>query len=133
MSYYEQDNQDPYYDNRFNRDPAVMPHSGLGVASFIIAMIVVVLSILAVVLIVMALGQAYSRSGGRSLATAGGLIICGGAVAALVGVGLGIGACFQENRNRTFAIVGLILNGLIILAVAVLFAIGMMADARWMR
>jgi hypothetical protein len=131
-SYYEPDNQDHYYDNRPRREPGPPPHSGLGIASFIIAMVVVVVGLVAVLLIVLASGRPYRRDAEPLIAMLVGLI-CLGFVAALVGIGLGIGGCVQEDRNRTFAVTGLIINGIIVLGVAMLFLIGLAVDARWMR
>src|SRR5207237_120752 len=66
-----------------------------------------------------------NRNTAETMGVMTGLFVCGGALASLVGLGLGMAGVFQEDRNRTFAVIGLILNGLIILGTAALFIIGM--------
>jgi hypothetical protein len=109
----------------FRRGP--MPHSGLGVASFLIGVIVLVIDlVLLVLLVVVASGPRGLRSDAAS--TVGGvfgIFNCVGVLAALGGLGVGVGGIFQENRNRTFAVIGVVLNGLIVVAVTLLFLIGM--------
>jgi hypothetical protein len=94
-----------------------LPHSGLGVASFLIGALVIVIDLLFVVLALVA-GQSDSAVVFGRLAV---IFNCLGAVTALVGLGLGVPALFQEERNRTFAVLGVGANGLVLLAVTGLF------------
>jgi hypothetical protein len=109
-----------------------MPHSGLGIASFIMGLLV----LLTVLLSLMSVPRTPIKKGHRSLigvpvpavseeqVMAGGLICVAGLASGvgLVGLGLGLAAVFQKDRKRTFVVIGLILNGL---GTAVLFIIGM--------
>jgi hypothetical protein len=101
--------------------PRYLPHSGLGIASFVIGLVVVVIVLLMVLLIGVLAANRANRNTADTMAAMTGLSICGGALASLVGLGLGMAGVIQEDRNRTFAVIGLILNGLIILGTAVLF------------
>ena len=105
--------------------PRHLPHSGLGIASFIIGLVVVVIILLMVLLIGVLASNRANRNTAETMGVMTGLFVCGGALASLVGLGLGMAGVFQEDRNRTFAVIGLILNGLIILGTAALFIIGM--------
>jgi hypothetical protein len=87
--------------------------------------VVIVLCLLVIVLaVVMSKGRG-SRDAAEAMTVMAGLVICGGAVASLVGLGLGVGGLFQEDRNRTLAVVGLILNGLVLIGGVVLVILGM--------
>jgi hypothetical protein len=105
--------------------PRHRPHSGLGIASFIIGLVVVVIVLLMFLLIGVLASSRANRNTAETMGVMTGLFVCGGALASLVGLGLGLAGVFQEDRNRTFAVIGLILNGLIILGTAALFVIGM--------
>jgi hypothetical protein len=111
-------------DARYGR-PRHLPHSGLGIASFIIGLVVVVIVLLMFLLIGVVAASRANRDTAHTMGVMTGLFVCAGAVASLVGLGLGMGGVFQGDRNRTFAVIGLILNGLILLGTAVLFLIGM--------
>ncbi len=92
-------------------------HSGLGVASSVIGLIVIVLDILILILVLV---LASGRAGRREMQTIGavaGVFNCLGVVACLIGLALGVGGLFQEYRNRTFAVVGAVLNGAVILLI----------------
>ncbi len=119
---------DPYGDERGDaRYPDVgrRTHSGVGIASFLIGLIVIVIDLLLVLLlVVLATGGAGYREG-RTVGTLAGVFNCIGVLACLAGLGLGVAGLFQEDRNRTFAVLGVILNGLVILIVAGLFIVGM--------
>jgi len=112
-----------YADEVAERLAAGLPHSGLGIASFLIGLVVVLLNVL-VVLIAVLMGR-----GGRTPDAVGsvgmllGFFFGTGVVGALVGLGLGVGGLFREDRNRTFAVVGLVLNLLVVLAATALFLV----------
>ena len=107
--------------------PPVEPkHSGLGIASFII-------SILSGILMCLAIGgataAAYSASGGvqgnTSLLAALGLSMFCLLFACVVSLGLGIGALFQKNRKKIFAILGVVFAIVVILGWVALEIIGL--------
>jgi hypothetical protein len=55
---------------------------------------------------------------------AGALFMCGPGLG-LVGIGLGIASVIQKTDRKIFGIIGLAINGLIILSICVLFFIGL--------
>jgi hypothetical protein len=137
MSRYPHD--EPYYDDSPGYRPSSEPqrHSGLGVASFIIGLVVILLDVLAIFLvIIVAAGEASRpwspgrRDAAEAMAVLTGIIFCGGAVAALVGLGLGFGSLFQEDRKKGLGIAGVILNSLVLLALLTLVMIGLLASGR---
>jgi hypothetical protein len=116
-------------DDRWD-EPSRLPHSGLGVASFIISLIVIVLTVLVVLLSVVARANRAHHSTADAMLGITLLFGCTGLLACVVGLSLGVAGVFQEDRNRTFAVVGIILNGLVILGTVALILIGM-ASATW--
>jgi hypothetical protein len=105
--------------------PAQGGHSGLGVASFIIGLVVIALTLLIIVLaVIVSVGSPPGDTAYR-MGMMVGTVVCGELVVCLVGVGLGIGGLFQGNRSRTLAVIGVILNGLVLFGGIVLMLIGM--------
>lgn len=119
-----------YYDEAppYTRAARPVQQSGLGIASFIIGLGVVLIDVLmfAVIVIMAATNPArFARPGDAGdLAIVIGLVFCGGWVVSLAGLGLGIGGLCQTDRSRGLAIAGVILNSLVIVVVLVLFLIG---------
>jgi hypothetical protein len=102
--------------------------SGMGLASFILAILSGVLLVVSVV----AAGVLATRSGGtldeKSVAAmAAGLGIILGLVMNLVGTVLGIVALMQRDRKKVFAILGLTFNVLLLLMVGGLMIVGLAA------
>lgn len=101
--------------------------SGVGVTSFVLAMIggIALLS-----LVVVAGVMETQTPGGMEeqspQAIAVGMGILVGLVVNVVGVVLGIVAVFQPDRKKVFAVLGLTFNALILLAIAGLMVIGLM-------
>ncbi len=95
-----------------------LKHSGLGIASFVISLAMGVYFIL--VVFVAAVMEAATPGGmpetSPVLAIVG-LFAFLGLFGCVVGIGLGIAGMFQKNRKRVFSILGLIINGLIVLGV----------------
>jgi hypothetical protein len=116
MSYYDDDN--------FLRIAKDEPHSGPGIAAFIISLVT---GFLYVVFIVIATTIQMNNPGANdhpAQALAGCGILCT-IVVNLVGVGLGIGGCCQTHRKLLFAILGLIFNGVQVLGILLLMVIGL--------
>ena len=103
-------------------------HSGMGMASLAIGVIV---GIMEMALVVIA-GVMSAKAGPRGMdekapaTIALGLLLLGGLLLALLGAALGVAGCLQPNRKRLFAILGLSINGLILLIVVGLMLIGLM-------
>jgi hypothetical protein len=111
--------------------PVTQKHSRIGIASFVIGIVAVLILCLAFLL---AFGYGFSmvsqnptfqvdQSSPTVLAL--GVLMCISPILSLVGLGLGIGAVVQKNYKKLFGIIGLVLNLLIILFFFVLFVIGM--------
>ena len=115
----------------FPRDPRAIPHSGPGVASFVIAL---GFGLMAFIAIAVALYDGATRPRGvpvpRSPAAAAiGLLVCAGVLGAVVGLVAGIIGLCSRDRKKLFAILGVVLNGLIIVAVIGIIALGALARA----
>jgi len=109
-------------------------HSRLGIASFIMAVISIAGIILAIFLLVSAIGSqldpAAIQAGElptlpeglmKSVITATGLFFLF-IILSLIGAVLGVAGLFQKDRLKLFAILGLVFNGLLVfLIVAIVF------------
>ena len=104
------------------QQPVVLKHSGVGIASFILGISMVVLE-LALIVLAAVLVQQHQPSSSPSMEIAGCTMILG-LLACVVGVVLGIVGALQRDRRKLFAILGLCVNGLILLGVVGLFLIG---------
>jgi hypothetical protein len=112
-----------YADEVADRLAAGVPHSGLGIASFLIGLVVVLLNVLLVLIAVLMGRGRRTPEAVESVGLLLGVFFCTGVVGALVGLGLGVGGLFREDRNRTFAVVGVVLNLLVVLVATALFLI----------
>ncbi len=92
-------------------------NSGVGVASFLIGLIVAVIDLLLFLFLFLVGGSGTSLQGRETVRQMGFLFNCIGLLAAFIGLGLGAAGLFQEHRRRTLAVVGVVLNGLVILVV----------------
>jgi len=115
-------------------DPAGLPtpppahyrkHSGLGIASFVIALLVGVLEFA----VIIAAGiMETSAPGGMDedspAVMAVGFAICFGVLMHVMGLILGIVGVAQSGRNRVFAILGSIFNGVILIGIGLLMLVG---------
>lgn len=124
---------DPYESPRYSsfvpEGPRSLPHSGLGIASLAVGVLAGVLMCAGIVAAAAAVGthapQVAEESpqlvaAGCSMAGCSMLVACG---ANLVGLALG-GAGLAQARNRLFPILGVSLNGLSLVVVAILFVLG---------
>jgi hypothetical protein len=102
---------------------ALMPQSGHGIASFVIAIVsgLVVLAGIAFSALIVASGDP-----GEHLPVFGliGLVICAFLVTSLVGLVLGFIALRRQDRRRTFGAIGLGLNALILIGTVGLVLVG---------
>lgn len=96
-------------------------HSGVGVASFVIALVAGLLVFLCIIVAgVVEASDMGPIPEDSPLAVVQGLTIISGSIACLCGIALAIAGLMQENRNKVFAVIGLVFNGLILLGVALI-------------
>ncbi len=102
-----------------------LKHSGLGVASFVLALVAAV----GLIVLIIAASAISAGPNGLDPRSAGaitiGLLIFVCLFMALIGLGLGIAGIVQKRYRRLFAIIGTAINGLLILGVLALMMIGM--------
>jgi len=120
---YDDDYEAPAY-----RPRRALGHSGLGIVSLAIA---VVVGLAEIVLLVIA-GILESQTPGgvdenSPEAMILGLLLIGGMVMSLVGGVLAVVALVQGGRNKIFPILGLALNGMIIVGMIGIITIGLFA------
>lgn len=120
----------PYSEDAYVRDDESQRHSGLGIASFVIAILAGLTEIGIIVAASMMAADNRGELDEQSpqlMAMAVGF--CGGVIIALVGIGLGIAGLVQSDRRKLFAILGLILNSVIVLGIAGLTVLALIAKA----
>lgn len=112
---------------RDDRRVGPLKHSGLGIASFVLSLIGILLFIVCIVAIIGTVASMVDSSGriadvetlenGSLLMAIGfaGFGILGAAILNLVGLILGIVGLVIKDRKKVFAIIGTILNGLCVL------------------
>lgn len=107
---------------------SLLKHSGLGIASFIISLMVGAVEFL--VVIAAGIIEAMTPGGMDEQSMAAvlvGLVILGGLMANMAGVGLGVAGLVQSDRKKIFPSLGLAFNGTAILGIVMLIIIGSMA------
>src|SRR5262249_24544801 len=112
-------------DSRFDRRNH---HSGLGMASFVIALLVGGLDVILAVAIATGIARSQTRAGLQNEVLGGGMAMyclnCMSVPLCLVGVGLAIvGLVAHRDRNHLFTWIGLLGNGVVILGVLGLFVL----------
>jgi len=100
---------------------APLRHSGLGIASTVIAAVTIIYFL---VVIVGSIVIADNRVADYSFVVVLGLLIILGGLANLTGLGLGIGAVAQKNRKKVMAILGLVLNAVLLTGLIAMETIG---------
>ncbi|TWU22907.1 hypothetical protein Pla52o_24390 [Novipirellula galeiformis] len=102
-----------------------LSHSGFGIASFLISILVGIGAF--IVILLASFAEASTPEGineESALALIMGLSIFGMVGLNILGIGLGVAGVCQADRSRIFAILGLVFNGLVILGVIGLMAVG---------
>jgi hypothetical protein len=112
--------------------------SKIGIASFVLGLVAVLLFCAAFLLsfgygISLAANNPYFDPATLDLGSpivliASGLFYCS-PVFNLIGTGLGIAAVFQKTDKKTFGIIGLVINGVILLSLCALFGIGLIVQS----
>lgn len=111
----------------FAAEPA-KKHSGLGITSFVLAIVACLLMFVQVAIagvIAAGAGGQLSEEAPQAFILGCGIIMTG--LVYLVGIALAIGGLCQRNRYKVFSILGLVLNIVFILGIGMLMLIGMMA------
>lgn len=100
-----------------------MPQSGLGIASFVIALVsgLVILAAIVFSALIVASGDAEQHMAVFGLV---GIVVCAFLVLSLIGLILGFVALRRQDRRRTFGAIGLGLNALILVGTAGLMLVG---------
>ena len=101
-------------------------HSGIGIASFVMSL---VFGLGMLVIMVIAAMMEASTPGGMNQespeAMAVGLAVIGCLLMVAIGGILGVVGVLQKDRNKLFAILGLVLNGLVLLGTVAIIAVGL--------
>jgi hypothetical protein len=118
--------QSGYYGVPHGYGEPAKPHSGMGIASFIIS----ILSGLAMLAMFIVAGFMSVQAGGRMdekspEAMAVGCSIMVGIVICVVGLILGLAGLAQKDRKKAFSVLGVIFNGGIVLLVVGLILLGL--------
>lgn len=117
----------PYsYPQSYRPEVLRQKHSELGVASLCLGVLVGFIDVGAVVGAGVLGMQAQGGEPPQGPLMIIVLAILGGAFLNVLGFVMGAVALFQRNRQRAFAVVGVIVNGLILLGMAGLMVVGMM-------
>ena len=104
-----------------------MKHSGLGIASFALAIAIGILDFFIFVFAGIIEETSPGAMDGESVITLlVGLFILGGLAANMAGVGLGIAGLIQKSRNQVFTVLGLAFNAAIICGIIGLMVLGAM-------
>jgi hypothetical protein len=123
MSY----DQDPY--EALAVDHPGFKHTGLGIASFIISLFV---GFLAFALFAVAGVLEVTTPGGLDEDSPTAMLLGLGLFALvfvnLVGLILGFAGIFQARRNKTFAVLGIVIGGLTFVGMALLIVVGALMD-----
>ena len=99
--------------------------SGVGVASFIVGLLVVLGLAALFIGMVVVMVQSGRRNLDESTTTMIGGAFMVGAFISLIGLGLGIGCLYDRQRKKVLGIIGLILNATVVVGVVVLLIIGL--------
>jgi len=126
---YEDSSYQPYQ----SQEETSQKHSGYGIASFVIALISGLLTIGFCVFAIWIGDQSTSFTGSLGIGELAVFGLCGTSMLLnLVGVGLGIVGVVQKDVNKVFGILGLVFNGLILLAYAGFVILGLVLGLAFM-
>ncbi len=103
-------------------EPVPEKHSTLGILSFVLA-------ILSMLIICFDLVLVFSLSGGLTVNQSYGwidtVLSCLGGITALVALGLGIGAVTQKNTKKIFGILGIVFSALFLLGYCAIIGVNL--------
>jgi hypothetical protein len=109
--------------------PVVLVHSGLGIASFVISLVVGLLEIIALIFLVILMAIGEKRSG--QCRVIGGVValmmVLLGPLGYIMGLAFGIVSAFEKRRKKIFSVLGIVLNAIgLALFIALLVVASMM-------
>jgi hypothetical protein len=125
--YYEP--EDEYDGDDYHARSVDWPHSGMGIASFLLGLLAVI-GVLGMFVLIVTMENRRFLGRQDDLEAMTGLAACGSGLGALVGLGLGIGGVCQSRRRKVFGVIGLCLNGILLLGLGVLILIGVAVGMR---
>lgn len=134
MNNYAQNSTNDFQNNPENQEETKafvenQPHSGFGIASFIISIFATL--IMLVTLIISAVRLAENPrilDETESFAVMIGLVFIFGFFMLLVSIGLGIAGLYQLNRRKVFSALGIIISSVVFVGFVVLTIIGNMME-----
>lgn len=101
-------------------------HSGLGLASFIISMVDVIIFVSVMIIgSMMASKSPMGLDETSPLLLTLGMLIIFSLILCLVGIGLGIAGIVKKNRKKLFAVLGLVFNVAFLLGIIILLVVGL--------
>jgi hypothetical protein len=127
---------DPSFIPATNIPADTQKHSKIGIASFVVGIVALLIFCLAIVLAfgygvtLASQNRSFQVTTGNTTVLTLGLMIFISPALSLVGAVLGFVAVFQKNSKKLFGILGLVLNMLTILAFCVLLVIGLAGQSR---
>ena len=112
----------PQFDPPSSSMPADLKHSGVGIASFVIALATpIIFGALVTVIAVTAVRAKGDHHGAMPGIVLASMVLVGSLALPLVALALGIVGCCQQNRKRIFPILGLVFS-----AMTIVCGLGMM-------
>ncbi len=115
------------YDSTFTPAPPapeLRKHSLLGIASFILSLVALLL-VCVFFIFAYYLGSNANMASIQGMSVIGWVFICGIGISTLAGIGLGIAAVVQKAQSKVFGILGIIFNALILLGFCVFIVFAM--------
>ncbi|MHC4085690.1 MAG: hypothetical protein ACYSWZ_16245 [Planctomycetota bacterium] len=108
---------------------ATLRHSGLGIASFMISMVIIgfFFFLLFLAVIIAVIGPDLADTNSTMISTIGAFLMLS-SLASLVGLGFGYAGLKQINRKKVFSILGVVFNLMIIAGMIVLTVFGRMVS-----
>jgi hypothetical protein len=122
-----EDDDDAYEDEDYEPRRPSLKHSEVGIASFIMAIIVAIgeVAVIATAAITIARNPRLEQNPDTAMGVLA-LLILGGVFVSVVGAVLGVVGLCQAKRNKLFAGLGVALNAVIVVGIVGLMCIGLL-------
>jgi len=118
------------YENTYSPPPLpddLPKHSVLGIISFVIGILASLLLCITFAIAGFSSPQTFGTSLYENMMTVIGLMACASGGMSVLGLGLGIGGVIQKAQSKVFGIIGLVVNGLLLLGFCGLMLLGIIA------